>query len=193
MITAQFILFFFAFLVICIFVMGALNRDLRDKRYLSTMGCLMSVMLIVCVCFFPFPYQDELLQTMITDGEGLGNNFIPFHTIISIFGEAITYHTYGTLCYQFFGNILLFIPFGFSLCYYFKEGKKFFKVLCCIILVTVLVEVWQGAFNAMLQVNYRCVDIDDVMLNTIGGIFGFCVAYFGIPRLQTIFKKTKNN
>ena len=85
------------------------------------------------------------------------------------------------------------MPFGFSLCYYFKEGKKFFKVLCCIILVTVLVEVWQGAFNAMLQVNYRCVDIDDVMLNTIGGIFGFCVAYFGIPRLQTIFKKTKNN
>ena len=88
---------------------------------------------------------------MITDGEGLENNFIPFHTIISIFGETVTY------------------------------------------LVTVLVEVWQGAFNAMLQVNYRCVDIDDVMLNTIGGIFGFCVAYFGIPRLQTIFKKTKNN
>ena len=84
MITAQFILFFFAFLIICMFVMGALNRDLRDKRYLSTMGCLLSVMLIVCVCFFPFPYQDELLQTMITDGEGLGNNFIPFHTIISI-------------------------------------------------------------------------------------------------------------
>lgn len=50
-----------------------------------------------------------------------------------------------------------------------------------------------GAFNAMLQVNYRCVDIDDVMLNTIGGIFGFCVAYFGIPWLQTIIKKTKNN
>ena len=91
MITAQFILFFFAFLIICMFVMGALNRDLRDKRYLSTMGCLLSVMMIVCVCFFPFPYQDELLQTMITDGEGLGNNFIPFHTIISIFGEAITY------------------------------------------------------------------------------------------------------
>ena len=68
MITAQFILFFFAFLVICMFVM-----------------------LIVCVCFFPFPYQDELLQTMITDGEGLENNFIPFHTIISIFGETVTY------------------------------------------------------------------------------------------------------
>ena len=71
MITAQFILFFFAFLIICMFVMGALNRDLRDKRYLSTMGCLLSVMLIVCVCFFPFPYQDELLQTICC----LPNNF----------------------------------------------------------------------------------------------------------------------
>ena len=165
MITAQFILFFFAFLVICMFVM-----------------------LIVCVCFFHFHIKMNYCRRWL-----LMNNFIPFHTIISIFGETVTYHTYGTLCYQFFGNILLFIPFGFSLCYYFKGGKKFFKVLCCIILVTVLVEVWQGAFNAMLQVNYRCVDIDDVMLNTIGGIFGFCVAYFGIPRLQTIFKKTKNN
>ena len=109
MITSQFILFFFAFLVICFLVIGLINWDLRDKRYLSTMGCLMSVMLIVCVCFFPFPYQDELLETMIADGEGLANNFIPFHTIISIFSDAITYHAYGTLCYQFFGNILLFI------------------------------------------------------------------------------------
>ncbi len=30
----------------------------------------------------------------------------------------------------------------------------------------------------MLQVNYRCVDIDDVMLNTIGGIFGFLCGLF---------------
>ena len=67
MITAQFILFFFAFLIICMFVMGALNRDLRDKRYLSTMGCLLSVMLIVCVCFFPFPYQDLSSHGMFRD------------------------------------------------------------------------------------------------------------------------------
>ena len=88
----------------------------------------------------------------------------------------------------FFYLYLLVFHFAIIL----KEAKSF-EVLCCIILVTVLVEVWQGAFNAMLQVNYRCVDIDDVMLNTIGGILGFCVAYFGIPWLQTIIKKTKNN
>ncbi len=130
MITAQFILFFFAFLIICMFVMGALNRDLRDKRYLSTMGCLLSVMLIVCVCFFPFPYQDELLQTMITDGEGLENNFIPFHTIISIFGEAITYHTYGTLCYQFLETFFYLCLLVFHFAIILKKAKKFFKVLC---------------------------------------------------------------
>lgn len=51
MITAQFILFFFAFLIICMFVMGALNRDLRDKRYLSTMG-LSFVCYVDCLCLF---------------------------------------------------------------------------------------------------------------------------------------------
>lgn len=191
MITSQFILFFFAFLVICFLVIGLINWDLRDKRYLSTMGCLMSVMLIVCVCFFPFPYQDELLETMIADGEGLANNFIPFHTIISIFSDAITYHAYGTLCYQFFGNILLFMPLGFSLYCYFKEDKKFVRMLCSVIAITVFVEIWQWVFNAMLQVNYRCVDVDDIILNTIGGILGFCIVSFGISMLKSFFGKNK--
>jgi len=134
MITAQFILFFFAFLIICMFVMGALNRDLRDKRYLSTMGCLLSVMLIVCVCFFPFPYQDELLQTMITDGEGLGNNFIPFHTIISIFGEAITYHTYGTLCYQFLETFFYLYLLVFHFAIILKKAKSFSRYYAALFL-----------------------------------------------------------
>lgn len=189
MITAQFILFFFAFLVICFFVIGLINRDLRDKRYLSTMGCLLSVMLIICVCFFPFPYQDELLETMIADGEGLANNFIPFHSIISIFSDAITYHAFDALCYQFFGNILLFMPLGFSLSYYFSEDKKFIRMLCSVIAVTLFVEIWQCLFNIALQVNYRCVDVDDIILNTIGGILGFCAASFGISTLKSFWKR----
>lgn len=52
MITAQFILFFFAFLIICMFVMGALNRDLRDKRYLSTDNGLSFVCYVDCLCLF---------------------------------------------------------------------------------------------------------------------------------------------
>ena len=70
---------------------------------------------------------------MITDGEGLENNFIPFHTIISIFGETVTYHTYGTLCYQFFGNILLYLlVFHFAII--LKEAKSFSRYYAALFL-----------------------------------------------------------
>jgi glycopeptide antibiotics resistance protein len=70
------------------------------------------------------------------------------------------------------------MPLGFSLFYYLKENRKFLKMLCCVIFTTVLVEMEQGFFNTILQVNYRSVDIDDVILNTLGGILGFYFAVY---------------
>ena len=84
------------------------------------------------------------------------------------------------------------MPLGFSLFYYLKEKRKFIRALCCIIFITFLVEAEQGLFNSMLRVNYRSVDIDDVMLNTLGGILGFCFALFVVPKLKNSFKHTQS-
>lgn len=192
MITSRFITFFFMFIMVSFITIGAINSNLKDKKFLSFLGCMLSLMAIVAICFFPFPYQDELLESMISGNEGLTNNFIPFRTIVSIFKDTIVYHAYNTLCYQFFGNIVLFMPLGFSLFYYLKEKRKFIRALCCIIFITFLVEAEQGLFNSMLQVNYRSVDIDDVMLNTLGGILGFCFALFVVPKLKNSFKHTQS-
>jgi len=190
MIELQFILFFLAFIVISFIAIGIINLDVKDRKFLSLFGCMISLMLIVGICFFPFPFQDELLESMIAGNEGLSNNFIPFKTIFLIFKDVIIYHSYGSLCYQFFGNIVLFMPLGFSLFYYLKQEKKFLKMLCCITFVTILVEAEQGIFNAMMQINYRSVDIDDIMLNTLGGILGFCIALFIVPELKSFLKKS---
>jgi glycopeptide antibiotics resistance protein len=178
MIEAQFIAFFFLFILISFAFIGIVNLDLKDKKFLASSGCMLSLMLIVGICFFPFPFQDELIETMIAGNEGVANNFIPFHTITVLFKDAIAYKRYGVICYQFFGNIILFMPLGFSLFYYLKENRKFLKLLCCVIFTTVLVEMEQGFFNTILQVNYRSVDIDDVILNTLGGILGFYFAVY---------------
>jgi hypothetical protein len=60
---------------------------------------MLSLMLIVGICFFPFPFQDELIETMIAVNEGVANNFIPFHTITVLFKDAIAYKRYGVICY----------------------------------------------------------------------------------------------
>lgn len=189
MIESRFIAFFFMFIICSLFIIGLINSGLKDKKFYSLLGCMLSLMLIVSICFFPFPYQDELVESMISGNEGLANNFIPFRTIISIFIDTITYHSYGTICYQFFGNIVLFMPLGFSIFYYLKENRKFLKTVCCIVLISILIEAEQAFFNAMLQVNYRSVDVDDVILNTLGGILGFCFAAFIVPALKKVFGK----
>lgn len=192
MIRSRFILFFFMFIVISFITIGMINSNIKEKKFLSAFCCMISLMLIVAVCFFPFPYQSELLESMISGNEGISNNFIPFSTILSIFKDTVTNHSYSTLCYQFFGNIVLFMPLGGSLFYYLKDNRKFLRMLCCIILITFFVEAEQGFFNAILQINYRSVDIDDIILNTLGGILGYCFVAFIVPKLKTIFEKLKN-
>lgn len=191
MIESRFIMFFFIFIVICFIGIGAINLELKDRKYVSFLACLLSLMIIVGTCFFPFPYQDELLESMISGKEGLVNNFIPFRTILTMIKDTIMHDSYGIICYQFFGNIILFMPLGFSLCFYLEEKRKFLKMLGCVVLVTVLTETGQGVLNSLIQVNYRSVDVDDVMLNTFGGVLGFEFASFVVPVLRRIFGKKK--
>lgn len=193
MITSKFIFFFFLFIIISYICIGGINNEIKSKKYISSLGCMVSLMIIVGVCFFPFPYQDELLDVMITNGEGLTNNFIPFATIIQIIRETIMYHVYGNICYQLFGNILLFIPLGLSLYYYIEYKRKFLRVVICIIFISILVEGFQGFFNYVIQVNYRSVDVDDIILNTFGGMLGYSCAMFIVPEIAKLLKRRKNN
>jgi glycopeptide antibiotics resistance protein len=189
MIGPRFIAIFFAFILINFAFIGIINSDLKNKQYLSLFGCIFSLMIIVSVCYFPFPSQSSLIESMIEENEGLSNNFIPFKSIVLMIKDAIEYKMYGVICYQIFGNIILFMPLSFSLFYYLKENNKFFKVLCCVIFTSTFVEAGQYFVNTVIEVNYRSVDIDDIILNTLGGIIGFCFAYSIIPMFKNLLNK----
>lgn len=63
------------------------------------------------------------------------------------------------------GNVLLFLPYGYFVSYYLKS-KKLFPTMFLTILVSITIEI--------VQLNIgRTFDIDDIILNTIGGILGY--------------------
>ncbi len=64
--------------------------------------------------------------------------------------------------YYIVGNILVYLPFGFFICYY-KNLK--YSILYCLLLI-ILFETLQGVSN----LGY--FDIDDILLNSIGGLMG---------------------
>ena len=85
---------------------------------------------------------------------------------ITLFKELTRYQVGSKLFYRnIIGNIMMFIPFGFFTSYYLKLDKKglvFFITL----VISIIIE------SIQLKIG-RAFDIDDILLNMIGGILGY--------------------
>lgn len=75
------------------------------------------------------------------------------------------------------GNIILFIPYGFFTSYYLKL-EKIFSILGLSFLISFTIETTQVLIG-------RVFDIDDIILNLIGGLLGFSIYH--------IMNKIKSN
>lgn len=76
--------------------------------------------------------------------------------------------------YQPLFNIVLTMPFGIYLRYYYKCSFK--KTFFLSLLLTLFFEITQltGIYGIYSR-NYRMFDVDDIMFNTIGGILGYLI------------------
>ena len=88
-----------------------------------------------------------------------GVNIIPFKEIFRY--EAGTYLFYKNIL----GNVLLFLPFGFFVGYFIKV-KKVSVMLLLTFIVSLSIETIQLSIG-------RVFDVDDVILNVLGGLIGF--------------------
>lgn len=104
-------------------------------------------------------------------------NLIPF--------EEILRYDFGTKMFNYnvLGNIAIFIPFGYIIGNYVNP-KKIWPVVITTFITSGVVEFVQ------LKIG-RSFDIDDIMLNVVGGIMGYLL-YIGISainkRLPNLFK-----
>jgi len=82
------------------------------------------------------------------------------------------------------GNILLFVPYGFFASYYLKN-KKFGLIAFLTLIVSFTIEAVQYYIG-------RVFDIDDIILNLIGGIIGFLI-YVSIEAIRAKLPKILKN
>ena len=109
-----------------------------------------------------------------------GTNLVPFREILRYpIGSSNFYR-------QVIGNIVLFIPFGFFASYYTKI-KKTGSITLMTLIVSLTIELVQRNIG-------RSFDIDDIILNVLGGILGFFI-YVGLDaigkRLPSFFRSDK--
>jgi glycopeptide antibiotics resistance protein len=90
-------------------------------------------------------------------------NFIPFY-----FGTC----EIAALCiYNIVGNILLTMPFGFGISFIVQFGSK--NLLWLAFAVGFALESSQLVISLIYQSAFRSVDINDVILNAFGVVFGY--------------------
>ena len=70
-----------------------------------------------------------------------------------------------------YGNIIAFVPFGVLLRWARNKKTTFWQAVLYSFLFTLAIEVSQ--YITKLGV----FDIDDIIMNTLGGIMGYCIYY----------------
>lgn len=93
-----------------------------------------------------------------------GINIYPLRTIKNYLKYSGTFHAFTNI----FGNILIFMPYTFLLASIYKKVRSILKILIISISTSVFIEFVQFFVG-------RSVDIDDLILNVIGGILGYLV------------------
>ncbi len=104
---------------------------------------------ILCL-FYVVTFQDVSWST---------SNFIPFK-------EILRYSIGSSLFYKnVLGNMVMFVPFGFFVSYFLKL-EKVYSITLITLLTSITIEITQLLIG-------RVFDVDDLLLNLVGGIFGY--------------------
>lgn len=100
-------------------------------------------------------------------------NLVPLKEI-SRFLKYVDVLGMGAVVLNIVGNVVAFVPFGIFLPMYSERCRKFWKAVYCSFELSLLVEVLQ------LIAKVGSFDVDDLILNTLGGMIGYLIYRFTV-------------
>ena len=128
----------------------------NHSKFILYQDLLLLCFIIYVLCLFQVvTFQDTVSWS--------SNNFVPFKEIFR--------YSFGSRLFvkNILGNVLLFLPFGFFVSYYLKSQNGF--------LPFVLTLIASCSIETVQMLIGRVFDIDDILLNLVGGMLGFLIYY----------------
>lgn len=138
------------------------KRSINAMRFLLDLLFVAYIMIVFSLVFFPLP-DAETAATLC----GYNGRFVPFSFIKDIAKDKSLISVLQVLF-----NVAMTIPFGAYLSYRFNFSIK--QVIAYSLMLTTFIEVGQltGLFF-IFNGSYRLFDLDDIILNTLGGLLGY--------------------
>ena len=147
----------------------------QEKKSLRFFAAILFI-LYICLLFYLLFFSETYGRTM---DSGYRYNLEPFKEIKRFWNNWDSLGI-STVITNLAGNIIAFAPFGFFLPIFFKVGKNVFGCVLVSALFSLAVETVQ------LFTKVGAFDVDDIMLNAVGGFVGWlCFYLIWIPLVKT--------
>ena len=118
-------------------------------------------LIVFCMCVSRFNVIMTIMGGQLTRVEEI--NLLPFHSI----RENLKYGR-SPVSWDMLYNMVMFVPFGVIYCYY-QKNFRVYKAVGMSCLTTFFIE------SAQLVLKTGVVDIDDLIVNTLGSLMGIMV------------------
>ena len=143
---------------------GVCSLSARKAKIIRAFGKVLFLLYVIFLIYFLF----------VAEWYGRTEVAEEYRYNLELFREIRRFLTYreelGTFAVfaNLLGNILIFVPYGFFISMA-SRSRGFFKTLLCSMLLSLGVEIVQ------LFTRVGSFDVDDILLNTIGGVLGYIV------------------
>lgn len=177
-------------LALIILLIVEISRFIKAKRSKRKFFCLKEFFVVMFQVYLALLISVTLFP--LTIGYGKVNLFVNFISIVnSVKDLMMTVNSMGFFMVKFWiinilGNIILLAPLAFIMPLISKKFRSLKSVVILCFCTSLFIEFLQ--FLSLFIGNLRSVDIDDVILNTLGAFIGF-----GAFKVLSRFFFFKNN
>ena len=139
-----------------------MKKNANKEKYALWGGRVLFVIYLAGLCYFLFFAEN---YGRIHGQEIYRYNLVPFREIERFwtYRRELGIHS----VYNLAGNVLGFVPAGFFIPILWKNKRGFLFTVCVTFQMSLLVEILQ------LVLRVGSFDVDDLLLNTLGGILGY--------------------
>ena len=137
---------------------------IRNTTKLQKFGWVLFILYLIALTYFMF-FAESLGRT--------GNVQTEYAYKLELFKESKRFYTYRrqlgweAVILNLAGNVIAFMPFGFFLPVVSRRGRRWYNAFLVGFSLSLCIEMTQLVFKV------GSFDVDDLFLNTIGGILGF--------------------
>ena len=136
-----------------------MHKSMKSRRnHGFRLMTILYFVIVFCMCISRFNIIMTLIGGQLTRIDAI--NMVPFHSI----RENLRYG-HSPVSWDMLYNMVMFVPFGIVYCYY-QKNFCIYKAIGLSFLTTFLIEASQFVFKTGV------VDIDDLMINTMGSLVG---------------------